>query len=412
MPPVTIEAIEAAADRMVDAAAVQRTPTERSRSLSDHCDAEVQLKMEHLQRTGSFKTRGAHNAMTRIVDENENGAGISRVIAASAGNHAQGVALAATHAGIDSTIVMPESAPQMKIEATRNYGADVVLHGTAFPEAMAHARTLADDDSVRFIHAFDDPDIVAGQGTLGLEILEQISDVDTVLAPIGGGGLIAGVATAIKAKKPDTRIVGVQTEGASTVAESLEKGRPIERSELDTIADGIATGGVSELTFSHIRAHVDEIVVVSDDDVAAVILLLLERAKQMVEGAGATAAAALLTDEFDCGGETVVPILCGGNIDITSLQEVLTHALVDRCQLVELTVRIDDQPGNMGDISTIIGDEQANIRTVRHERSRPDLPVGDADLVFEIETNGPTHTERVLDALRETEYAVESTTMD
>ncbi|MWV65306.1 threonine ammonia-lyase [Halorubrum sp. JWXQ-INN 858] len=411
MSPVTIDAIERAANRAAAADIVQRTPVERSRSLSERCGAEVLLKMEHLQRTGSFKTRGAHNALARIAaDEPE----IRRVVAASAGNHAQGVALAATEAGLDSTIVMPESAPQAKIEATRSYGADVVLHGAAFPDAMAHARTLIDDPEVRFIHAFDDPDIVAGQATLGLEVLDQVPDVDTVIAPIGGGGLIGGVAAALAARAPDVRVVGVQTEGSATVAASLAAGEPVSIDDPDTIADGIATGGVSDLTFGLIREHVDDVVVVSDDDVAAAILLLLERAKQMVEGAGATATAALMNDavvdELDLAGETVVPLLCGGNIDITTLQEVLTHALVDRHQLIELAVRIDDRPGKMGEISTLIGAEGANIRTVRHERSRPDLPVGDADLVFEVETNGPAHMERVLTAVRGAGYVVERTT--
>ncbi len=414
MSAVTIGTIERASERVDDAAIVQRTSVERSRSLSERCGAEVLLKMEHLQRTGSFKTRGAHNAIACLVDDETEDHRVERVVAASAGNHAQGVALAAAEAGIDATIVMPESAPQAKIEATRGYGASVVLHGTAFPAAMAHAKTLADDPEARFIHAFDDPDIVAGQGTLGLELLEQVPDVDTVLVPIGGGGLIGGVATAIKARDPDVRVVGVQTEGASTVAASLEKGEPVTLDDPDTIADGIATGGVSELTFGLIREHVDEVVTVSDDDVAAAILLLLERAKQMVEGAGATAVAALLNDavvaDLDLAGETVVPLLCGGNIDITTLQEVLTHALVDRQQLIELAVRIDDRPGKMGEIATLIGTADANIRTVRHERSRPDLPVGDADLVFEVETNGPAHVERIVSAVRDAGYAVERTT--
>ena len=421
MPGVTIADVESAAARAADAEIVQRTPTERSRSLSERCGAEVVLKMEHLQRTGSFKTRGAYNAVSRLVDGSGGSDGeadgtaeppVERVVAASAGNHAQGVAIAAREAGIDATIVMPESAPGTKIEATRGYGAEVVLHGSAFPAAMSHARTLADDPAVRFVHAFDDPDIVAGQGTLGLEILDQVPDADTVIAPIGGGGLIGGVATAVKARNPDVRVVGVQTEGASTVAASLEKGEPVSLDEPDTIADGIATGGVSELTLGLIREHVDEVVEVSDDDVAAAILLLLERAKQMVEGAGAVSVAALLSDALDVEGETVVPVLCGGNIDITSLQEVLTHALVDRRQLAEVTVRIDEGPGKMGEISTVIGAERANIRTVRHERSRPDLPVGDADLVFEVETNGPAHTERVLAALRSEGFDVRHTTAE
>ncbi|OTF06662.1 threonine ammonia-lyase [Halorubrum sp. SD612] len=419
MSPVAIDDVEAAAERLAGTDIVQRTAVERSRSLSERCGADVRLKMEHLQRTGSFKTRGAYNAISRAIDGSGERAAevpIERVVAASAGNHAQGVALAAADAGIDATVVMPESAPAAKIEATRAYGAEVVLRGSAFPAAMEHARTLTDDPGTRFVHAFDDPDVVAGQGTLGLEVLDQVPDVDTVLVPVGGGGLAGGVATAVKARSPETRVVGVQTEGASTLSESLAAGELVTRDEPDTIADGIATGGLSDLTFELLDEHLDEAVVVSDDDVANAILLLLERAKQMVEGAGATAAAALLNDEavddLDLGGETVVPLLCGGNIDVTTLKEVVTHALVDRHQLIELSVRIDDTPGTMGEISTLIGAERANIRTVRHERSRPDLPVGDADLVFEVETNGPAHVDRVLKAVREAGYEVEWTTRE
>ena len=411
MPPITIADVEAAAARFEDADIVQPTPVQRSRSLSDRCGADVRLKMEHLQRTGSFKPRGAYNAVSKLVASDPS---VDRVAAASAGNHAQGVALAADAVGIDATIVMPESAPGAKIEATRAYGAEVVLHGAAFADAMDHARTLVDDPHTRFIHAFDDPDVVAGQGTIGVEVLDAAPAVDTVLVPVGGGGLAAGVATAIDARAPAVRVVGVQTEGASTLAESLTAGELVTRDQPDTIADGIATGGLSELTFELLDAHLDDVVVVSDDDVAAAILLLLERAKQMVEGAGATAAAALLDDEIverlDVAGETVVPLLCGGNIDVTTLKEVLTHALVDRQQLIELTVRIDDTPGTMGEITTLIGAERANIRTVRHERSRPDLPVGDADLVFEVETSGPAHVRRVVETVRDAGYDVECTT--
>ncbi|EMA61520.1 threonine ammonia-lyase [Halorubrum lipolyticum] len=419
MSPVTIDDVEAAAERLAGTDIVQRTPVERSRSLSERCGADVRLKMEHLQRTGSFKTRGAYNAISLAIGGSGAGSdepAIERVVAASAGNHAQGVALAAADAGIDATIVMPESAPAAKIEATRGYGAEVVLRGSAFPEAMAHAQTLVDDSGTRFVHAFDDPDVVAGQGTLGLEVLDQVPDADTVLVPVGGGGLAGGVAAAVKARSPETRVVGVQTEGASTLSESLAAGELVAREEPDTIADGIATGGLSDLTFGLLREHLDDVVVVSDDDVAAAILLLLERAKQLIEGAGATAAAALLNDdavdELGLAGETVVPLLCGGNIDVTTLKEVVTHALVDRDQLIELAVRIDDTPGTMGEISTLIGAERANIRTVRHERSRPDLPVGDADLVFEVETNGPAHVDRVLRAVREAGYEVEWTTQE
>ena len=400
MSEITIEAIERAAERIDDSDIVRETPIDRSRSLSDRCGGHVLLKMEHLQRTGSFKPRGAYNTLCTLGD------GIDHAVAASAGNHAQGVAIAADSLGLDSTIVMPRTAPQMKAEATRSYGAEVVLEGDTFRAAMDHAETLTDAPGSALIHAFDDPGIVAGQGTLGLEIYEQVPDLDTVVVPVGGGGLIAGVATAIKAIDPDVRVVGVQAEGAATGPESLLQGTPVTVVDPRTIADGIATGRLSERTLDCIERSVDEFVVVDDDAIAAAILFLLERAKQMVEGAGAVGVAALVSDALDVEGETVVPVLSGGNIDITSLQEVLTHALADRRQLVELTVRIDDRPGKMGEISTIIGDRDANIRTVRHERGRPEISIGDADLVFEIETNGRAHSERVIDALRSHSFDV------
>jgi threonine dehydratase len=395
--------VEAARERLDDDEIVGTTPMERSRALSERTGGTVRLKMEHLQRTGSFKTRGAYNAISRLADD----PGVERVVAASAGNHAQGVAIAATRVGLPSTVVMPTDAPQAKVDATRGYGADVELHGAAFQDAMAHAQSLADEDGTAFVHAYDDPDIVAGQGTLGLEVYEQVPEVDTVVAPIGGGGLIGGVATALKGLDPDVRVVGVQAETAATVPQSLAKGHPVGNESPETIADGIATGGISELTYDLIERHVDEVVVVSDDEIAEAILVLLERAKQLVEGAGAAPVAALLSEDLDVAGETVVPLLCGGNIDISMLQTVLEHALTDRDQLLRLRVRITDRPGEMTRISGLISDEGANIRTVRHDRAVGDLRVEEAYLVFQVVTAGREHARRVREVIEDAGYAVE-----
>ena len=403
MDSVTIENIRAARDRFDDDSVVRETPVESNRSLNARSGAEVFLKMEHLQRTGSFKTRGAYNKLHRLAERGD----VTRVVAASAGNHAQGVALAATTVGIDSTVVMPTAAPQTKVDATRGYGADVVLHGRTFQEATAHARTLATDDGVEFVHAYDDPDIVAGQGTLGLELSEQVPDADTVIVPIGGGGLIGGISTALAAVAPDVRVVGVQAEKAATVPESLDKGIPWENDDPDTIADGIATGGISELTLGLIRENVDEVVTVSDDEIAQGILTLLERSKQLVEGAGAASVAALCSDDLDVRGETVVALLCGGNIDMSMLQTVLTHAMADRSQLLELRVRIDDRPGKMAELSGLIADHGANIRNVRHDRAVDDLDVGDAYLVFRVVTSGTGHADEIVRSIREAGYEVE-----
>ena len=398
---VTFADIERARDRLDDDSVVKHTPVERSTSLDTMTGGEVSLKMEHLQWTGSFKTRGAYNTIAQLAADG----GTERVVAASAGNHAQGVALAATRLGIDATIVMPTDAPQAKVDATRGYGADVDLVGRDFQAAMAHAQGLVDDDATAFVHAYDDPAIVAGQGTLGIEMCED-RDVDTVVVPIGGGGLISGIATAYNHLSPETRVVGVQAEGAATVHESLDKGIPVTLDSVSTIADGIATGGISELTLSLIDEHVDEVVTVSDDEIAQAVLLLMERAKQVVEGAGAASVAALLGEELDVEGERVFALLCGGNLDMTMLRTVLVHALTDRQQILRLQVRIDDRPGEMGCLSNIVADHGANIRTVRHDRSAPELDVGEAYLLFRVETSGAGHARAIIDSIREEGYEV------
>lgn len=400
---VSLSEIQKAKRNLNDESVVRQTPIRTSRSLEEETDAVVRLKMEHLQRTGSFKTRGAYNKLKSAIEGNRS---VTRVVAASAGNHAQGVALAAAKTGLDATIVMPKNAPQTKIDATAGYGANVELHGHTFQEAMGHAKSITGDQTL-FVHAYDDPEIVAGQGTIGIEILDQVPDVDTVVVPIGGGGLIAGTATAIGELSPETRIIGVQVTGAATVPQSLQKGAPQTIEDVHTIADGIATGGISELTYNQIETYVDEVVTVNDTQVAESILFLLERTKQMIEGAGATSIAAIRSDDLDVTGEVVVPVLSGGNLSMTDLQTVLTHGLTYRNQLVHLRVHIIDEPGEMENISNVIANHGANIRDVRHVRSAEDLCVGEAYLDFRVETSGPNQTNRIVESVRDSGYEIQ-----
>lgn len=405
--PVEFADIEAAQDRLDDPTVVKHTPTERSTSLEEMTGAaEVQLKLEHLQWTGSFKTRGAYNKIKHTLAQRD----VDHFVAASAGNHAQGVALAATKLGVDSTIVMPKTAPQAKVQATRGYGASVELVGQDFQAAMSHAQNLVSDTNAEFVHAFDDPEIVAGQGTLGIEMYEDLSTVDTVVVPIGGGGLISGIATAFAECSPDTRIVGVQASGAATVPDSLQKGTPQSLETVDTIADGIATGGISELTLSIIQRHVDEVVTVTNSEISDAVLVLLERAKQVVEGAGAASVAAIRSDKLDVSDEVVMPLLCGGNLDMTMLRAIIINALTRRNQIPRLRVRIDDRPGKMAELSDIIAQHDANIQTVRHDRALEDLDVGEAYLIFQVETSGADHTAAILDSISEHDYEVELVT--
>ncbi|GAA0682157.1 threonine ammonia-lyase [Natronoarchaeum mannanilyticum] len=401
---VQLTDIQRAQNRLAGESVARETPIETSRTLDRDTDARIFLKMEHLQRTGSFKTRGAYNKLVQLEDS-DGGSSVDRAIAASAGNHAQGVALAAAETGLEATIVMPTNAPQSKVDATRDYGADVELRGQDFQAAMDYAQSLVDESAV-FVHAYDDPDIVAGQGTLGIEIVDQVSDVDTIVVPIGGGGLIGGISAAVAELDPSVRVIGVQAEDAATVPQSLQKGAPQTLDSVQTIADGIATGGISELTYQLIDRHVDEVVTVSDTEIAHSIRYLLERTKQMVEGAGAATVAALLSDQVDVAGETVVPVLSGGNLSATMLQRTLTHELTYRQQLVQLRVRIIDEPGRMSSISSIIADENANIRNVSHERAVDELKVGEAYLDFRIETSGGQHTQHIIQAIEDAGYEV------
>ena len=393
--------VEAARERVAETA--RKTPLERSMTFSERTGADIRLKMEHLQRTGAFKIRGATNKIA-LLDEAEREAG---VVAASAGNHAQGVALAATRAGVDSTIVMPEYAPISKINATRSYGAEVVLHGIDYDAATGRAHEIEREEGRTYVHAFDDPAVMAGQGTIGLEIAEQCPEVDTVAVPIGGGGLIAGIATAIKALT-DARVIGVQAEGAASAAESLRKGEVVERDSVDTIADGIATRKIGEETFEVIKARVDEVVTVSDAEIANALTSLLERSKTLVEGAGAVPLAAVIEERFEYDeAETIVPTLCGGNIDLNVLTTVITRGLVERGRFLRIKTVLKDRPGALEELVELLTEYRTNIYAIEHDRASKDIAVNAAEVELDLETRGHEHVTKLIDALESNGYRVE-----
>ncbi|APW97629.1 threonine ammonia-lyase [Halobiforma lacisalsi AJ5] len=382
----------------------RHTPLEYSHTYSSMTGADVHLKLENFQRTGAFKIRGATNRIATL-SEDQREAG---VVTASAGNHAQGVALAATRQGVDAKIVMPEHAPISKVKATRNYGAEVVLEGSDYNEAAERAHEIEREEGRTYLHAFDDEDVMAGQGTIGLEILDDCPEVETVVVPIGGGGLISGIATAIKGKKPDARVIGVQAEGASSAAPSLEKGERVTLEGVDTIADGIATRSVGERTFPHIQERVDEVVTVSDPEIAMAIVHLLERSKTVVEGAGAVALAAVLFEKFDYDeGETIVPALCGGNIDLNTLTNVIVRGLVETGRYLKIRTVLSDQPGALEDLLEIFTAHQANIYAIHHDRTSRGVELNDTEVEIELEMRGPDHVEEFLADLREEGYDVD-----
>ncbi|WP_135303360.1 threonine ammonia-lyase [Haloarcula amylovorans] len=399
---LSFEDVLAARDRVAETA--RHTPIDYSHTFSAMTGADVHLKLELFQRTGSFKIRGATNRIATLSpEERENG-----VVTASAGNHAQGVALAATRIGVDSTIVMPEHAPISKVKATRSYGGRVVLHGEDYDEAAEKAHEIEHEEGRTYVHAFDDDYVMAGQGTIGLEIYEDLPSVETVVVPIGGGGLISGIATALKGKDEDIRVVGVQAEGASSVAESLEKGHRIEREGVETIADGIATRTVGERTFEVIEARVDEVVTVSDPEIAVALTTLLERSKTLAEGAGAVALAAVTEAKFDyTDDETIVPALCGGNIDLNTLTNVIMRGLVETGRYVKLRTVLKDRPGALEELVEVLSAQQINIYGIEHDRTNRDVAMNDAEVELDLETRGPDHVEELLAALRERGYEVE-----
>jgi threonine dehydratase len=378
---------------------VRVTPVEGSRPLEAAVGGPVHLKCENLQRTGSFKIRGAYVRIARL-DAGERAAG---VVAASAGNHAQGVALAADLLGTKATIFMPEGAALPKVEATRAYGADVQLVGATVDEALEAAQQYSIEHGAVFVHPFDHPDVIAGQGTVGLELLEQVPDLRTVVVPIGGGGLISGIATALRRSDRDIAIVGVQAEGAACYPPSLAVGHPISLSSYATMADGIAVGRPGELTFPHIRELVDDVRTVSDEDISRGLLLCLERAKLVVEPAGAVGVAAVL-DEPAGFEPPVAVVLSGGNADPLLLLRVLRHGLIAAGRYLSFQLRIPDRPGELARLLEILAATQANVLDVEHLRMGRQLHLDEVEVALQLETRGPAHCDEVLARLRQAGY--------
>lgn len=384
---------------------MRRTPVVASRILSDLTGHEVRLKCENLQRTGSFKPRGAYNRIARLdADQRARG-----VVAASAGNHAQGVAWAASQVGITSTVFMPVGVSLPKLVATKAYGATVHLVGNTVDEALTSAREFADRTGATLIHPFDHLDIVAGQATLGTELLQQMPDVGTIVIPTGGGGLLAGVAAAVKMTKPDVRVIGVQAEGAAAWPASLEAGHPIALTSMSTMADGIAVGLPGSVPFDHVQGWVDDVVTVSEDALSRALVLCIERAKLIVEPAGAAAVAALMTHSAEELGLTgsVCAVLSGGNIDPLLLTHVITHGLRAGGRYLAVRVTISDKPGGLTGVLGVVRDAGASVVDVVHSRTGGRLGLEEVDVMLTVETRGPDHRGTVLDALGAAGYAVQ-----
>ncbi|EIU48599.1 threonine ammonia-lyase [Mycobacteroides abscessus] len=367
------------------------------RALSDRCGHEVRLKCENLQRTGSFKPRGAYNRISQLPGEQR----VNGVVAASAGNHAQGVAWAATTLGIPSTVFMPVGAALPKIVATRAYGATVHLTGSTIDDALLAATEFAAETGAVLIHPFDHRDVVAGQATVGLEILEQLPEVGTIVVPAGGGGLVAGVAAVVKAARPAVRIVAVQAAGAAAWPVSLKAGHPVALESMDTMADGIAVGKPGAVPFEHVAALVDDVVTVSEEALSRGLLLCLERAKLVVEPAGAAAVAALLTLSAEELGLTgpVCAVLSGGNIDPLLLTHVITHGLRAAGRYLTVRVTVADAPGGLSGLLDVFRASGASVVDVTHWRNSERLRLGEVDVLATVETRGPEHRQAVLDAI-------------
>ncbi|MGW7383210.1 threonine ammonia-lyase [Streptomyces sp. NPDC054794] len=397
--PVTLDDVRGAQKMLSGVARV--TAMEGSRHLSQLAGTPVHLKCENLQRTGSFKLRGAYVRIAGLLPE-ERAAG---VVAASAGNHAQGVALASSLLGVHATVFMPKGAPLPKMSATREYGAEVRLHGQVVDETLAAAQEYARETGAVFIHPFDHPDIIAGQGTVGLEILEQCPEVGTILVGIGGGGLAAGIAVAVKALRPDVRIVGVQAEGSAAYPPSLAAGRPVVIENPATMADGIKVGCPGDVPFGIIRELVDEVRTVTEDQLSAALLLCLERAKLVVEPAGASPVAALLGAPGTFPGP-VVAVLSGGNVDPVLLQRVLRHGMAAQGRYLAVRLRLTDRPGALATLLGALSVVDANVLDVSHVRTDPRLGLTEAEVELHLETKGPAHCAEVGQALREAGYTV------
>ncbi len=397
---LTLKDFEAASARLKNV--IHTIPLSSSITFSGMTGADVYLKYENQQKTGSFKVRGAYNKIMKRYEEG----GLSAVIASSAGNHAQGVAFAASSIGVPSTIVMPRSTPIAKVSATEGYGANVVLAGSCYDDAYARACEIVEETGAEFIHPFDDEDVMAGQGTIALEILRDLPFVDMIFVPAGGGGLISGVAACAKQVNPRVQVIGVQAEGAPAIANSFHHPEIISSESVRTIADGIAVRTPGSKTMEYINQYVDRIVTVSDAEIASSILLLLERAKQVVEPAGATSLAAVLGKKVDIEGKKVVCVLSGGNIDMSFIHKVVEKGLVSRSRHVKFSTIMPDVPGALERFAHIVAEQNANVILFNHDRVQANLEIGEAIISVVVELGGKEHADRLYQALTEAGYHI------
>lgn len=396
---LNLELIKTAAKRLKDV--VARTPFAHAPLLSSICEAEVFVKKENLQITGAFKLRGAFNKIASLPKEERS----KGVIAASAGNHAQGVAFSAKHFGIKAVIVMPESTPITKINGVTSYGAEVVLAGGNYDEAYAYATEYAQNNDLVFIHPFEDEEVIAGQGSVALEMLEEQADLDIIIVPIGGGGLISGVATAAKAINPKIKVIGVSAKGAPALKTSFEKKEAIDTISVRTIADGIAVRDTSPITLDYMLQSVDDVVEVDDEEIANAVLYLLERQKLVVEGAGSVGVAALLHNKIsDIKGKKIGVILSGGNIDVTMLSVIIEKGLLKSHRKMKLTVTLIDKPGSLMKLTELLQGLYANIVHITYDRTSTTLDYGDAHVTIHLETKGEVHQDEIRSVLLEHGY--------
>jgi threonine dehydratase len=392
-PSISLADVVAARERI--RGAIYYSPCPHSQMLSDLTGQQVYLKLENLQMTGAFKERGALNRIATLTPEQA----ARGVVAASAGNHAQGVAYHATKRGIRALIVMPLATPLVKVTATRGFGAEVVLHGANYDEACEEALRLCAAQGMTFIHPFDDPVVMAGQGTIGLELLEQVPQLEAVVVPIGGGGLIGGIACAIKESRPDIRVIGVQTSRLPSMAAAVEQHQLVTLGPATTIADGIAVRRAGDVTFPVVERYVDEIVTVDEDEIASAILVLLEREKTLAEGAGATALAALLQKKTSLKNEHTAVVVGGGNIDVTLLARIIERGLVQDGRLIRLRIHLLDKPGALAELTRLIANHRANIVDTLHNRAYYGVNLGDTVIDITMETRGREQVAELLEAL-------------
>ena len=382
---------------------LHHTELDLSSTFSRMTGGNIYLKCENRQKTGSFKIRGATNKLSAMVERGES----RPVVASSAGNHAQGVAYAASAFGIPATIVMPKAAPIAKIQATEGYGAKVVLAGAGYDEAYAKACEICEKEDAAFLHPYNDLEVIAGQGTLGLEILSDLATVDIIIAPAGGGGLLAGIAAAVKQINPRVKVYGVQAEGANAIAQSFREKRLIGTAAASTIADGIAVKQPGDITVDIINSLCDGVVTVSDSQIAGAILLLMERCKMIVEPAGATPVAAVLNGKIDVKGKNVVCVLSGGNIDVSFVQSIIEQGLAARHRRIRFTARLLDKPGSLVQILSILADSGANILTIEHDKLAAGLNPNETKVHIACEVGGKAHGQAVLDELKNHGFEVD-----